>query len=157
MHVEIASAPGTAGAPNEDLVLATPRIVVVADGAGVPAEFDTGCIHSTAWYVSQLVTQIAVCEASAPTADLRSILAEALTTVASAHADTCELTADGTPSATVAILRVGTEELDYRSIRRDDRLGHGFGDPGRFRRPHCGVVRRPAASGQGSTGRNARA
>lgn len=113
MHVDLASAPGTAGAPNEDLVLATPRIVVVADGAGVPAEFNTGCIHSTAWYVSQLVTQIAACEASAPTTDLPSILAEALTVVARTHADTCDLTADGTPSATVAILRVGTQELDY--------------------------------------------
>jgi hypothetical protein len=143
MYVDLASAPGTAGAPNEDLVLATPRIVVVADGAGVPAEFDTACIHGTAWYVSQLVTQIAACEASAPTADLPSILAEALTVVASAHADTCDLTADGTPSATVAILRIGAQELDYlvlsdatialgmaskTQVISDDRIAGLFGD-----------------------------
>jgi hypothetical protein len=143
MYVGLASAPGTAGGSNEDLVLATPRIVVVADGTGVPAEFDSGCMHGTAWYVSQLVTQIAACEASAPTADLPSILAEALTAVASAHVDTCDLTADGTPSATVAVLRIAARELDYlvlsdatialdmdskTQVISDDRIAGLFGD-----------------------------
>ena len=113
MHIDLATAPGSTKTPNEDLVLATPRIVVVADGAGVPAGFETGCIHGTAWYVSQLVTQITACEASTPTADLRNILAHALTAVASTHADTCDLTAAGTPSATIAILRIGAQKLDY--------------------------------------------
>ena len=143
MYVDFASAPGSTGAPNEDLVLATPQIMVVADGAGVPAGFDTGCIHGTAWYVDQLVTQFVACEASAPTADLRSTLAEALTVVADAHSDTCDLTADGTPSATVAILRIGSQELDYlvlsdativlgldskTQVVSDDRIAGLFGD-----------------------------
>lgn len=113
MHIDFACSPGSTEVPNEDMVLATPQLVVVADGAGVPAGFETGCIHGTAWYVSQLTTQIAACTATTPTADLRSVLAGALTTVASMHSDTCNLDTDNTPSATVAILRIGTQDLDY--------------------------------------------
>ena len=39
MHVSLATAPGSAQTSNEDLVLATPRTVIVADGAGGPAEY----------------------------------------------------------------------------------------------------------------------
>lgn len=113
MHVDVATAAGSIEVPNEDMVLTTPRIVVVADGAGVPAGFNTGCIHGTAWYVNQLVTQTAACDASTPTADLRSILAQALSAVADSHSATCDLSVDGTPSATVAILRAGKDEIDY--------------------------------------------
>ncbi len=113
MHVAFATEPGSPDHPNEDVVLATPRLVVVADGATAPAGLDTGCIHGTVWYVNQLATQIAACEASAPGASLKAVLAEALASVARSHADTCNLDADGTPSASVGVLRATSEALDY--------------------------------------------
>lgn len=113
MHVTFATEPGSPDHPNEDVVLATPRLIVVADGATAPAGLDTGCVHGTVWYVNQLATQIATCEASAPESSLKAVLAEALASVARSHADTCNLDADGTPSASVGVLRVASETLDY--------------------------------------------
>ncbi|MET0479408.1 MAG: hypothetical protein ABW222_15800, partial [Actinomycetota bacterium] len=40
-------------------------------------------------------------------------LAQAITTVATFHADTCDLGHPGSPSATVAILREQPEAIDY--------------------------------------------
>ena len=113
MHVTFATEPGSPNHPNEDIVLATPRLVVVADGATAPAGLDTGCIHGTVWYVNQLAAQIAACEASTPQSDLKTVLAEALASVARSHVDTCNLDADGTPSASVGVLRATSESLDY--------------------------------------------
>ena len=113
MRVTFATEPGSPDHPNEDVVLATPQLVVVADGATAPAGLDTGCIHGTVWYVNQLATQIAACEASAPEASLKAVLAHALASVARSHADTCNLDADGTPSASVGVLRTTSETLDY--------------------------------------------
>jgi uncharacterized protein YbaA (DUF1428 family) len=113
MQVTFATEPGSADRPNEDVVLATPRLVVVADGAGAPAGLDTGCIHGTAWYVNQLATQIAAGEASAPDSSLTTVLAGALASVARSHADTCNLDADGTPSASVGVLRATPATVDY--------------------------------------------
>ena len=113
MHVAFATEAGSPDHPNEDFVLATPRIVVVADGATAPAGLDTGCVHGTAWYVNQLAAQIAACEASAPTSSLKAVLAAALASVARSHVHTCNLDADGTPSASVGVLRATAETLDY--------------------------------------------
>lgn len=113
MHVTFATEPGSPDHPNEDIVLATPRLVVVADGATAPAGLDTGCVHGTVWYVNQLAAQIAACDASAPGSSLKAVLAEALASVARSHADTCNLDADGTPSASVGVLRATAETLDY--------------------------------------------
>lgn len=113
MHVTFATEPGSPDHPNEDVVLATPRLVVVADGATAPAGLDTGCVHGTVWYVNQLAAQIAACEASTPGASLKDVLAEALASVARSHAHTCNLDADGTPSASVGVLRATAGTLDY--------------------------------------------
>lgn len=113
MHVTFATEPGSPDHPNEDVVLATPRLVVVADGATAPAGLDTGCVHGTVWYVNQLAAQIAACEASASKSSLKAVLAAALASVARSHADTCNLDADGTPSASVGVLRATAETLDY--------------------------------------------
>jgi hypothetical protein len=113
VHIAFATESGSPGRPNEDVVLATPRLLVVADGASAPAGMDTGCVHGTAWYVNQLAAQIAACEASAPESGLKAVLADALASVAQSHADTCALDADGTPSASVGILRAAGATVDY--------------------------------------------
>jgi hypothetical protein len=71
----------------------------------------TGCIHGVRWYVRQLGAALSR-ELPTP-ADLRQCLAHAISTVTAAHADTCDVTHSGTPSATVAIVRERHQALDY--------------------------------------------
>jgi hypothetical protein len=71
----------------------------------------TGCIHDLRWYVRQLGAAL-LRELPTP-ADLRQCLAHAISTVTAAHADTCDTTHTGTPSATVAIVRERDNALDY--------------------------------------------
>jgi hypothetical protein len=91
MRVVTATAPGSNQAPNEDAVCSSDRVAVVVDGVTAPAGLDTGCIHGTAWYAHQLATR----------------------TVAASERDSCDLTADGTPSATIAIVRENGELVEY--------------------------------------------
>jgi hypothetical protein len=71
----------------------------------------TGCIHGVRWYVRQLGATLL--RELATAADLRPCLASAISTVTAAHADTCDVTHSGTPSATVAIVRERNDALDY--------------------------------------------
>jgi hypothetical protein len=71
----------------------------------------TGCIHGIRWYVRQLATAL-LGELTSP-ADLRDCLARAITAVTASHADTCDVTHTGTPSATVAIVREHATAWDY--------------------------------------------
>jgi hypothetical protein len=71
----------------------------------------TGCIHDVRWYVRQLGAALSH-ELATPT-DLRQCLANAISTVTAAHADTCDITHSGTPSATVAIVRERDNALGY--------------------------------------------
>jgi hypothetical protein len=51
LRVCFATEPGSPAKPNEDFVQATPRVVAVLDGLGVPGGLLTGCVHGTPWYV----------------------------------------------------------------------------------------------------------
>jgi hypothetical protein len=113
MQVTLASHPSPDATSNEDFVAATTSAVVVVDGASVPAELGTGCIHGTAWFARQLGTQLlALLTAHADRSPADS-LAHAITGVAALHADTCDLDHPGSPSATVAILREQPDAVDY--------------------------------------------
>lgn len=105
MDVTFASRPAPGGGPNEDFAAATSHAVVVLDGVSVPDGMDTGCEHGTSWYVQQLGTRLLVRVTAVPLVPLADALADAITEVADLHADTCDLTHQGTPAATVAILR----------------------------------------------------
>ena len=86
-------------------------VVVVVDGAGLPADLRAGCRHSVAWFANtvahtfhELLTKRSHAMVDA--------LAETITQVRASHAPTCDLEA-GSPSATVAAWRISENRLEY--------------------------------------------
>jgi hypothetical protein len=144
VRVDFATASGCADVPNEDAVAASVNAVVVVDGVTAPRGMDTGCVHGTPWFANTLACEALATLARRPTIDLKQALRKTIDAVAADHADTCDLAADGTPSATVAILREGDMHLDYLVLSdatvviqkrdgtseavRDGRVGDLFGD-----------------------------
>jgi hypothetical protein len=113
VYVTFATEPGDPRRPNEDFVAATPEAVVLLDGAGAA---DSGCVHGVPWYVRTLgSTLLAALSQSDRT--LTEILAEGIKSVTSSHDFTCDLTAPGTPSAAVALLRRNADLLDWLVLR----------------------------------------
>ena len=85
---------------------------VVVDGVTSPAGMETGCEHGTPWYANQLASQL-VATSSDGRQSLRSALSLAITNVANLHRKSCDLHADGTPSATVAVVRQRAQLAEY--------------------------------------------
>lgn len=86
-------------------------VVVVVDGAGLPAHLRAGCRHSVAWFARSIAytfhALLATRSSSMPEA-----LAETISRVKDSHAATCDL-AGGSPSATVAAWRMAGDRLEY--------------------------------------------
>jgi len=112
MQITLASRRSPDAASNEDFIAATPGVVVVIDGASVPAGLGTGCIHGTAWYARRLGTQLLALLTTQANRSSADSLARAITDVAALHADSCDLGHPGSPSATVAILREQPDAVD---------------------------------------------
>jgi hypothetical protein len=112
MRVVTAIAPGRAQVPNEDAVRFSEHVAVVVDGVTAPAGMETGCEHGTPWYANQLASQL-VTTSSDGIQDLRSALSLAIRNVADMHRESCDLHADGTPSATVAVVRQRKQLAEY--------------------------------------------
>lgn len=104
-----ATVAGTADVPNEDWVATTSDLVVMLDGATIRTE--TGCQHGAAWYTRKLGAAI-IAHAAARSTPLRQVLTDSIRDVAALHSE-CDLTHPGTPSAAVAIVRLGSEHLHY--------------------------------------------
>lgn len=98
-----------AGTTNEDWYLTTDNLVLVLDGATVRTE--TGCIHGLPWFVMNLGLQLATA-ASGP-APLVDCIATAIREVRAMHADSCDLSHPGTPSAALGIVRERDQDLEY--------------------------------------------
>jgi hypothetical protein len=113
MQVTLASRRSPEATSNEDFIAATPGVVVVIDGASVPAGLGTGCIHGTAWFARRLGAQLLALLTSQGDHSPADSLARAIADVAALHADTCDLNHPGSPSATVAILREQPETVDF--------------------------------------------
>ena len=113
MQVTLASRPSPDAVSNEDFIAATTSVVVVVDGASVPPGLSTGCVHGTAWFVRRLGVQLLALLTTEANHSPADSLAQAISQVATLHADTCDLRHPGSPSATVAILREQSETLDY--------------------------------------------
>ncbi len=112
MQVLMATSAGHPGRSNEDFVGAVPGAVVLLDGAGIPGS-ESLCHHGTAWYAHRLGGSLLGCLSSDDGRDLRSILAEAIEGVADAHRDTCELGHPSSPQATVAVVRLVGDRVEY--------------------------------------------
>ncbi|MFE1400352.1 protein phosphatase 2C domain-containing protein [Nocardiopsis dassonvillei] len=94
--------------PNEDWVGVRGDLVVVLDGLSAPTGVG-GCHHGTPWYVQRLGEQLLA--QAQDTAPLRELLRTAIDRVAAQHQD-CDLDDPGTPSSTVALLRVRHERTE---------------------------------------------
>jgi Protein phosphatase 2C len=112
MQVTLASRRSPDATSNEDFIAATASAVVVIDGASVPPELGTGCVHGTAWFARRLGTQLLVLLTTQGDRSPADSLAQAITDVAAVHAGTCDLGHPGSPSATVAILREQPRAID---------------------------------------------
>jgi hypothetical protein len=112
MQVTLASRRSPDATSNEDFIAATHTAVVVIDGASVPPGLGTGCIHGTAWFARRLGTQLLALLSTEANRSPADSLAQAITDVATLHADTCDLGHPGSPSATVAILREKPDAVD---------------------------------------------
>ena len=90
--------------PTEDRVVLLPHAVLLADGATTLRDDQ----RSGGWYADQLCAALADHLTSDPTADLRAVLATAITDLVRAH----DLVPGAAPSSTVAMLRWTPERVD---------------------------------------------
>jgi hypothetical protein len=107
------SLPAEADQPNEDFVAATPDAVVLLDGTGTPTGSESGCVHGVAWFVRRLGSALLASMMRDDDSDLRECLAASIADVGSLHAHTCDLAHPGSPSATVVVVKVQQDALDY--------------------------------------------
>jgi len=100
---------------NEDWCAATPNAAIVLDGLSSPATGEAGCKHGTPWYVRNLGSQL-VARLANEAEPLAHALAAAIVQVADLHRDTCDLLHPGTPSATVALLRLNGLRAEWEYL-----------------------------------------
>jgi len=112
MRVTMATAAARAGYANEDFTGAIPMAAVLIDGAGVSG-IESICRHGVAWYANRLGGELLSLLSLEAGRSLPTLLGEAIERVADAHRDTCDLADPSSPSATVAILRLGDGCADY--------------------------------------------
>lgn len=112
MNISFACEPSP-GSINEDYVIATRNFVCVLDGATIPPPLETGCIHSTPWYVRNLAAQLAKIAENTATETLSDVLSGAIEAVNEEHHGLCDLSHPGTPSSTVSMLKIGAESAEY--------------------------------------------
>src|SRR5690606_23996452 len=86
-------------------------VVVVVDGAGLPADLRAGCCHSVAWFASSIASSFQALLA-AGASPMREALGETIACVKESHVMTCDLDR-GSPSATIAAFRVVDDWLEY--------------------------------------------
>ncbi|WP_067598037.1 protein phosphatase 2C domain-containing protein [Nocardiopsis listeri] len=107
----LATEAGAPDHPNEDFAAVTTTSAVLLDGVSAPQDEDNGCSHGVAWYTRRLgALLLAGVDSGLP---MREALAEAITAVSAAHAGTCDLTVQESPSATVVAVRVHDDALEY--------------------------------------------
>jgi hypothetical protein len=103
------------GCPNEDAVVAGDDFVAVLDGATAEPDTDSGCQHGVRWFATELAGRLgwSLASNSYRTTPLTEILYDACASLARSHAGTCDLTNPCSPTATVAIVRVGAQSVEY--------------------------------------------
>ncbi|WP_326829021.1 integrase [Streptosporangium sp. NBC_01810] len=112
MRLTLATEPAYPDRPNEDFIGATPDAVVLLDGAGTPADLESGCSHGVAWYSHTLGSTL-LAGVTQSTDSLTTILASGIKATASMHDFCCDLSHPGSPSATVIMLRRTADTLDW--------------------------------------------
>ena len=110
--MNIATSPARPDQSNEDFTAACATGAVLLDGAGLSGT-TTRCVHGVAWYARHLGGAL-LAGLTDPDRPLHAVLADGIRETASLHADPCHLEDDpGTPSATVVMVRVAGDRLEY--------------------------------------------
>lgn len=97
---------------NEDFTGAVPTAAVLIDGAHIPGGEST-CRHGVAWYAGRLGGSLLGLLSLVRDRSLPALLAEAIEQVTDDHRDTCDVADPISPSATVAILRLSDDLIEY--------------------------------------------
>jgi hypothetical protein len=113
MRVSFVTEPGSPSRANEDFIAATPSVVVLLDGAGVPEGLDTGCSHGVSWFTIELGTRLLAQLATRTSESLADGLARPIAEVRALHQGNCNLEHPGTPAAAVALLRDRGDQVEY--------------------------------------------
>lgn len=118
MRIELSTAAGTPGRPNEDWA----ATVLPASGQGgglvlldgvTPPRGDDGCVHSVPWFTARLGGSLVELSGSRRDLTLRDILAESIRRTADTHRSVCDLSHVRTPQATVVLARWDEEEVEH--------------------------------------------
>lgn len=118
MRIELATAAGLAGRPNEDWA----ATVLPASGQGgglvlldgvTPPRGDDGCAHSVPWFTARLGGALVELSGSRRDLPLREILAESIRRTADTHRSLCDLSHVRTPQATVVMVRWDEAEIEH--------------------------------------------
>lgn len=115
MQVSFATAPGDPDVPNEDAVFAAPDLAVVLDGVTPLDRSDIGCQHGVAWYARTLGAEL-IRLATDRTTGLVDCLADGIARVRDAHGGECDLAHPDGPAATVSMVRIGRETVEYLAL-----------------------------------------
>lgn len=106
-----ASSSACPGRANEDFAAWNDRVAVVVDGAGMPDALRAQCIHGVSWFAETLGT--ALCAAAGGGGSLRDALADAIEHTARTHRQTCAVDDPLSPSATLAVLRLRDDAIEW--------------------------------------------
>jgi len=118
MRIELATAAGLPGRPNEDWA----ATVLPASGQGgglvlldgvTPPPGDDGCAHSVPWFTARLGGALVELSGSRRDMTLREILAESIRRTADKHRSLCDLSHVRTPQATVVLVRWDESEIEH--------------------------------------------
>jgi hypothetical protein len=111
MRVTIATSAARPDEPNEDFAAAGTNGVILLDGAGLSGT-TSKCTHGVAWYTRHLGGALL---AGLPDEErtLTAILRDGIRETAALHAGTCDLDDPGTPSATVVMVRLTGDRIQY--------------------------------------------
>ncbi|RKE09691.1 protein phosphatase 2C domain-containing protein [Catellatospora citrea] len=101
------------GGANDDLLLVSGRWAVVLDGVSSYPVPDVGCQHTVPWFVSRLGLHLGYGLAVASTSTLPNLLATAIEQTAAEHGPACDLGHPLTPAATVAIVRLIGDQVEW--------------------------------------------
>jgi Protein phosphatase 2C len=97
---------------NEDFAAVMPAAAVLLDGAGTPPGLESGCIHGVAWFARTLGTTL-LARILAAAGSLADCLYDAMSDVRSRHDGQCDLSHEGSPSATVVAIRIAGGRLEH--------------------------------------------
>jgi hypothetical protein len=101
------------GGANDDFILVSSRWALVLDGVSSYPVPDVGCQHTVPWFVGRLGLHLGYGLAIAPQASLPDLLADAIDRTAEEHGTGCDLSHPLTPAATVAIVRLTQDRVDW--------------------------------------------